>query len=138
MTVILTIYSYSFMWQLNDGNWWVSFGNESIGYFPATLFHNFGGAEVVGWGGVAVGPPNGLSPPMGSGLFPDGNYKHACSFRQVQYKNNTGDLNVPQKFRYNIIIDYGNSCYDLRDDKYQGEYMGYAFEFGGPGGECGN
>ena len=56
------------MWQLNDGNWWVSYGDEHIGYFPATLFNNFNEPEIVGWGGVAVGPPNGMSPPMGSGL----------------------------------------------------------------------
>jgi hypothetical protein len=136
MTVILTIYSYSFMWQLTDGNWWVSFGDELIGYFPATiLFNNFNEPEIVGWGGVAVGPPNGMSPPMGSGLFPDGSYKQACSFRQVQYTDNTGNLNVPREFQY--IID-NKSCYDLKNDGYHGEYMGYAFKFGGPGGECGN
>ncbi|GMY22889.1 hypothetical protein FCV25MIE_18130 [Fagus crenata] len=38
---------------------------------------------------------------------------------------------------YDIIID-NKSCYDLIDDGYQGEYMGYAFEFGGPSGQCGN
>ena len=126
------------MWQEEeDGNWWVSFDNIFVGYFPATLFNNFSEPEAVGWGGVVVNPPNGISPPMGSGLFPDGNYKHVGSFRQIQYRDNTGKLNVPQDLFYDIIID-NKSCYDLRNDKYQGEYMGYAFEFGGPGGQCGN
>ena len=126
------------MWQEEeDGNWWVSFDNIFVGYFPATLFNNFGEPEAVGWGGVVVNPPNGISPPMGSGLFPDGNYKHVGSFRQIQYRDNTGKLNVPQDLFYDIIID-NKSCYDLKNDGYQGEYMGYAFEFGGPGGQCRN
>ena len=126
------------MWQEEeDGNWWVSFDNIFVGYFPATLFNNFGEPEAVGWGGVVVNPPNGISPPMGSGLFPDGNYKHVGSFRQIQYRDNTGELTVPQDLLYDIIID-NKFCYDLKYDGYQGEYMGYAFEFGGPGGQCRN
>ena len=74
--VTLIIYSCCFMWQEEDGNWWVTKDEIKIGYFPATIFNNFTEAKTIGWGGLAISPPNGISPPMGSGIFPDDNYRH--------------------------------------------------------------
>ena len=71
------------MFQAEDGNWWVTKDQINIGYFPAKIFNNFVEPESVGWGGIAVNPPNGISPPMGSGIFPDYNYGHTSQFRAI-------------------------------------------------------
>ncbi|XP_024641025.1 uncharacterized protein [Medicago truncatula] len=51
--------------QDEKGNWWLHVVDKDIGYFPAALF------SKVGWGGFTVTPTNALSPPMGSGHFPN-------------------------------------------------------------------
>jgi hypothetical protein len=67
-------------------NWWLLVQETPIGYFPAHLFSNLVTANTVGWGGLTA-TPTGISPPMGSGLFPDKNYIHACYFRYISYQN---------------------------------------------------
>ena len=124
------------MWQAEDGNWWLTKDQINIGYFPAKIFNNFVEPESVGWGGIAVNPPNGISPPMGSGIFPDDNYKHTSQFRAIQYRNSSGVLDGPHKYTYDIIIDSPN-CYLIDFHGYIGEHEGYTFGFGGPGGDCG-
>ena len=83
----LIIYSRSFMWQGDDGNWWVKYSDINVGYYPAEIFNNFTNPGIVGEGGatVAPNPPAGICPPLGSGIFPDGKYEHSCSIRLVQY-----------------------------------------------------
>ncbi|KAM4082005.1 hypothetical protein ACJW30_11G136300 [Castanea mollissima] len=119
-----------------DGNWWVTKDEIKIGYFPAAIFNNFTEAETVGWGGLAVSPPNGISPPMGSGRFPDDNYKHTSQFRVIQYKDSYGVADGPREYTYDTIIDSPN-CYLIDFHGYMGEFEGYTFGFGGPGGDCG-
>nr|POF07609.1 hypothetical protein CFP56_61865 [Quercus suber] len=46
-----------------DGNWWLTRDGNRIGYYPAAIFNNLTEPETVGWGGIAVSPPNGISPP---------------------------------------------------------------------------
>ena len=125
------------MWQAEDGNWWLTKDQINIGYFPAALFNNLANVETVAWGGIAVSPPNGISPPMGSGIFPDDNYGHTSQFRAIQYRNSSGALDGPHKYTYDIIIDSPN-CYLIDYHGYIGEHEGYTFGFGGPGGDCGN
>ncbi|KAK4592411.1 hypothetical protein RGQ29_016807 [Quercus rubra] len=122
--------------KAEDGNWWVTKDQINIGYFPAAIFNNLTNVETVGWGGIAVSPPNGISPPMGSGIFPDDNYKHTSQFRAIQYRNSSGALDGPHKYTYDIIIDSPN-CYLIDYHGYIGEHEGYTFGFGGPGGDCG-
>lgn len=57
--------------QDEKGNWWLHVVDKDIGYFPAALFSNLPTADKVGWGGFTVTPTNALSPPMGSGHFPN-------------------------------------------------------------------
>nr|XP_023912778.1 uncharacterized protein LOC112024373 [Quercus suber] len=123
--------------QAEDGNWWLTKDQINIGYFPATIFNNFVDPETVGWGGFAVNPPNGISPPMGSGIFPDDNYGHTSQFSLIQYRNSSGVLDGPHKYTYDTIIDSPN-CYLLDFHGYMGKILGYTFGFGGPGGDCGN
>ena len=124
------------MWQEKDGNWWVTKDEINIGYFPAAIFNNFTEAETVGWGGLAVSLPNGISPPMGSGIFPDDNYSHTSQFRVIQYIDSSGVQDGPHENTYDTIIDNPN-CYLIDFHGYIGEHEGYTFGFGGPGGDCG-
>ncbi|KAK4592412.1 hypothetical protein RGQ29_016808 [Quercus rubra] len=120
------------------GSWWVSYDGINIGYYPAKIFNNFANPQIVGWGGIVAtpNPPTGVSPPMGSGVFPDGKYEHSCSIRFAQYTNNLGIEDGPHGDSYEKIIDCP-SHYSVRDPVYRGN-QGYTFDFGGPGGKCGN
>ena len=124
------------MWQEEDGNWWLTRDGNRIGYYPAVIFNNLAEPETVGWGGIGVSPSNGISPPVGSGIFPDGNYKHTSQFRSVQYRNSSGVLDVPQANTIDTIIDSPN-CYLIHFLGYIDVLGGYTLEFGGPGGKCG-
>ena len=124
------------MWQEEDGNWWLTRDGNRIGYYPAAIFNNLAEPETVGWGGIGVSPSNGISPPVGSGIFPDGNYKHTSQFRSVQYRNSSGMLDVPQANTIDTIIDSPN-CYLIHFLGYIDVLGGYTLEFGGPGGKCG-
>ncbi|KAL0007362.1 hypothetical protein SO802_008864 [Lithocarpus litseifolius] len=74
---------------------------------PAKIFNNFANPQIVGWGGIvaASNPPTGVSPPMGSGVFPDGKYEHSCSIRFAQYTNNLGIEDRPHGDSHEKIID---------------------------------
>ena len=126
------------MWQDLFGSWWVSYDGINIGYYPAKIFNNFANPQIVGWGGVVAtpNPPTGVSPPMGSGVFPDRKYEHSCYIRFAQYTNNLGIEDGPHGDSYEKIIDCP-SHYSVKDPVYRGN-LGYTFDFGGPGGICGN
>ncbi|XP_065624643.1 protein neprosin [Quercus suber] len=115
-------------------NWWLSFGNNVVGYYPAELLFNLNKPQGIGWGGVAVGTPNGYIPPMESGSFPDGNPLHS-SFTNIKYRNQLNETLVPQSPHYQLIID-NPKCYDLKYDGYKNEELGFTFQIGGPGGSC--
>ncbi|XP_023886586.1 protein neprosin isoform X1 [Quercus suber] len=121
----------------DDGNWWINYNGINVGYYPANIFNNFTNPQIVGWGGIAVvpDPTTEISPPMGSGVFPDGKYEHSCSIRFVQYRNNSGILDGPYG-DYEKIID-SPGCYSVADPVYRAT-QGYNFDFGGPGGKCVN
>ena len=105
-----------------------------MGYYPAELLFNLNKPQGIGWGGVAVGPPNGYIPPMESGSFPDGNPLHS-SFTNIKYRNQLNTTLVPQSPHYQLIID-NPKCYDLKYDGYKNEELGFTFQIGGPGGPC--
>jgi hypothetical protein len=108
-----------------------------IGYFPAHLFSNLVAANTVGWGGLAA-TPAGTSPPMGSGLFPDKSYIHSCYFRYISYKDNDGKRVGPAEYLTRKTLNAPGKCYAINYYEYDGKEAGYALEFGGPGGYCGN
>ena len=124
------------MRQEEDGNWWITKDEINIGYFPAAIFNNLTEAETVGWGGLAVSLPNGISPPMGSGIFPDDNYSHTSQFRAIQYRNSSGVLDGPHEYTYDTIID-SLDYYLIDFHGYMGEFKGYTFRFDGLGEDYG-
>ncbi|KAK7321485.1 hypothetical protein VNO77_32184 [Canavalia gladiata] len=118
-------------------NWWLIIENKTIGYFPAQLFSNMSSAERVGWGGFTRARPGTVSPPMGSGLFPDGQFVHASYFRNISFQNVSRLENIPSRYtKYSLITNPG--CFGLQDYGYKSRKFGYTIEFGGPGGACGN
>ncbi|KAF9623588.1 hypothetical protein IFM89_003378 [Coptis chinensis] len=134
MEIHLMIYQDPINW-----NWWLTIPerNVTIGYWPAEIIPNLRqGASIIAWGGQAIGLPNGFSPEMGSGHFPDGNYRHGCYFRQIHFVNATNVLEKPY-LNMATFVD-NNNCYDV---KYDGIALNpdfnYGFVFGGPGGWCG-
>ncbi|KAF8379087.1 hypothetical protein HHK36_028516 [Tetracentron sinense] len=122
------------------GNWWFVYTTDNIhvGYWPKSIFTDLAkGASKVSWGGRTSGAPEATSAEMGSGNLPDGNYHHACYFRQIQLVNASYVLQNPDKYRTREIIDKPD-CYDLKYYGDQGSVMGHTFLFGGPGGNCGS
>ncbi|KAE8656153.1 hypothetical protein F3Y22_tig00117007pilonHSYRG00089 [Hibiscus syriacus] len=54
-----------------DGEWWLKYFNQFVGYWPQKLFvYMYGGANNVVWGGKVFSLANKRSPAMGSGHFP--------------------------------------------------------------------
>ncbi|XP_024026487.1 uncharacterized protein LOC21406029 [Morus notabilis] len=110
------------------GNWWffVSDRNQDIpvGYWPRKL---------VAWGGIAKPGKKGISPRMGNGHFPDGNYRHACYFSHVHYVNNKNKMVPPGNPCTFQNVDKPK-CYRLKNDLLLHQKdLGYSFTFGGPG-----
>ncbi|KAK9716590.1 hypothetical protein RND81_06G244000 [Saponaria officinalis] len=61
-------------------NWWLHYGGDPVGYWPAELFTALQSAATrVGWGGEVFGPPTEVNAEMGSGyLAHDKGYGHVC------------------------------------------------------------
>ncbi|XP_022737213.1 uncharacterized protein LOC111290082 [Durio zibethinus] len=73
-----------------DGEWWFTFFNKVVGYWPEKVFtYMYGGANFVFWGGQVYSPSNEPSPEMGSGHFPqDGHDRKSGYFKQLQLWDN--------------------------------------------------
>ena len=99
------------MWQEEDGNWWVTKDEIKIGYFPATIFNNFTEAKTIGWGGLAISPPNGISPPMGSGIFPYDNYRHTI---RIMWPNIIYMMHLLLTYKYSVSCEIMQYFYDVR------------------------
>lgn len=126
-----------FMWQDKDYNWWLSFQNKVVGYYPADILFNLKDARSIGWGGDAVGRPNGNNPPpMGSGVLSADN-NGASSFKNIKYSKELNNTLNPVPTDYDIIKD-NPKCYELKNEGYKNEVLGFTFEFGRPGGQCAN
>jgi len=116
-------------------NWWVIINNKFIGYFPAKLFSNLNKADHVGWGGRTYTEPAGSSSPqMGSGHFPDDS---ACYFRQMSFQDESRLAKEPNEHQMYPFVDKP-TCYNIRNKGDKTRHFGYLFEFGGPGGSCGD
>ncbi|KAF5202775.1 putative NEP-interacting protein [Thalictrum thalictroides] len=133
-------------------HWWLAVrrGKKvlNIGYWPKEILSQMvGGASFVAWGGLAVGPPNGISPPMGNGHLPVKNdLSSGCYIDNLQVLfDASGRYFSPDKDHMEIYVDNQN-CYGLQyfghivdKDFYFIKYdRGLVFLFGGPGGNnCG-
>ncbi|KAK7372436.1 hypothetical protein VNO80_05814 [Phaseolus coccineus] len=117
-------------------NWWIGGGGHYMGYFSAKLFSNMGSADKVGFGGRTLTPRGSPSPLMGSGHFPDKNFYHASFYKFISVQNATRDYG-PEKYQIENYIDKPK-CFGLNYYGNLHKNIGYALQFGGPGGNCGN
>ncbi|PON45350.1 hypothetical protein PanWU01x14_259610 [Parasponia andersonii] len=120
-------------------NWWfvVSDGSKDIpvGYWPKKVFPY--GTQEVAWGGIAQAGRNKISPAMGNGHFPDGNYRQACYISDVHYVDHKNKMVAPVT-AYTLQHVDKPKCYGLKNDRLMGpKNFGYSFTFGGSGGKCG-
>ncbi|KAK7276258.1 hypothetical protein RIF29_17396 [Crotalaria pallida] len=127
----------SLVQDVNTENWWLNIDFVPVGYFPKALFSNLVSADEVGWGGTTTTPAGTRAPPMGSGLFPDDNFVHACYFKNVSYQNQFREDIGPYEKRANLFTFTDKpKCYDVQYYGDQGGEVGYSLQFGGPGGDC--
>ena len=96
------------------------------------MFTNLGnGADTVYWGGMVYSNLP-ASPPMGSGLFKNGNYGKTCYMRQMNVRTVPG---APFVTTDDALVLYKNSrCYNATGYENVGSW-GYQFHFGGKGGD---
>ncbi|KAL5727040.1 hypothetical protein ACHQM5_000276 [Ranunculus cassubicifolius] len=130
-----------------SGDWWLisQYSQDDdffvIGYWPKDLFPLLAdGASQVAWGGQTLASSDGATPEMGSGHFPDGNYRHGCYFSEMYVVDETNQVVEPEVPRYQMesFVDNKN-CYNLEGWGHVYEKIeGFSFLFGGPGGtNCG-
>ncbi|KAL8092065.1 hypothetical protein AgCh_034374 [Apium graveolens] len=123
---------FTFWTDPNDGNWWMRYNNENIGYWPASLFTNLDdGATYIVWGGEVVNVASGgqhTTTQMGSGNFPGEEYKKASYFRNIQVVDGSNQLRDAKDVK---TLTEQSSCYDIQTGK-NGQWGTY-FYYGGPG-----
>ncbi|KAK2972765.1 hypothetical protein RJ640_019413 [Escallonia rubra] len=116
-----------------NGNWWF-FGptGDAVGFWPRALFTSLGqGADSVRLGGQVLTPESdNVRPPMGSGLFNNGNYYTTCYMSDVQV--NTNSYSPPDD---SWIQGVDSRCYFEGDHSHKGGTLRYSFVFGGSGGK---
>lgn len=99
------------------GNWWLSYGDQLVGYWPAQLFtHLSDHATMVEWGGEVVDTrPAGVhtATQMGSGRFAAEGFGRASYFRNLETVDADNSLaEVPIDAIQTLAEDA--SCYDIR------------------------
>ncbi|GAU13246.1 hypothetical protein TSUD_246160 [Trifolium subterraneum] len=92
-------------------------------------------ANQVMWTGQTVNPTQISSPPMGSGVQPNGILGHGCYFKNLSFVNDSRKHQTLEKGMGQILNSnreyYGAAYYDV--DK-----IGLTIQFGGPGGPSGH
>ncbi|XP_020112633.1 uncharacterized protein LOC109727144 [Ananas comosus] len=115
----------------STGNWWLSYDNIDVGYWPAAIFTQLVSyATSVQWGGEIVNNDvNGqhTTTQMGSGHFAEEGYQKASYFRNVEVVNSANGLYSPS-----ISPSETNAnCYDIAISSTTD--WGTYFYYGGPG-----
>ncbi|CAL5014199.1 unnamed protein product [Urochloa decumbens] len=124
------------------GNWWLSYGGQLVGYWPAQLFtHLSDHATMVEWGGEVVDTrPAGVhtATQMGSGRFAAEGFGRASYFRNLETVDADNSLAQVPIDAIQTLAENG-ACYDIRkaydgDDDHSGSGgWGTHFYYGGPG-----
>ncbi|XP_077224906.1 protein neprosin-like [Tasmannia lanceolata] len=120
-------------------NWWLLWGVHStpVGYWPKDLFTSSfqDYANKIAWGGIVYTDGMDSSPEMGSGHFSYEGFKQSCYVGRIIVVNEGSSGNVDP----NSLLTYKcqSQCYNIKPYANVG-YGGYAFTFGGPGGNCSN
>lgn len=126
--------SFSIWKDQNQPMWWLQYQNNTLGYWPTSLFkYLVNHASIIIWGGEAASTKgDGLSPrtQMGSGHFPEEGYGRASYFRNLQIINGSNALVTPPPDTIQTFSDHPN-CYGILfgNNADWGDY----FYYGGPG-----
>ncbi|KAF9614661.1 hypothetical protein IFM89_019789 [Coptis chinensis] len=124
------------IYQDHSNNWWVELESIKIGYWPNKILPRlYVGADHVGWGGLTRVSKDGiLSPPMGFGNLPDGVYRRSGYFQYIKVFNALHEPVQPYG-KIDTFVET-RSCYQIKNEGFTRD-KGYAFTYGGPGGQCG-
>lgn len=87
--------------------------------------------DQVAWFGKTGNPFNTPSPPMGSGLRPDGDLTHACYFKDLAFVDNSGKQQILTK-NMGALQSTNPYCYGVA--YYYNNQTGLSLQFGGNGG----
>ncbi|KAM7272593.1 hypothetical protein ACFE04_027256 [Oxalis oulophora] len=119
----------------NSRNWWLMAGEDFIGYWPTSLFHNFltSSADVISWGGEIINEKDGsmhTRTEMGSGHFSGEGARKACYVSNILVLDNPNSRSMiePSEIKAGLT---NPGCYDIATDRLEG--WGLHFFFGGPG-----
>jgi Neprosin/CARDB len=107
-----------------QGNWWVNYQNDWIGYFPASLWPNnrfIQFARVGWWGEVSAQAATGSCTQMGNGTY--GSQPNSAVITDIGFINFDGSQTQANIIPY--VTD--PSYYDV------GNFTGHSFSYGGPG-----
>jgi hypothetical protein len=103
--------------KLFQGNWWLLYGNEWIGYYPGTLFSASGlrvkGNQVL-WFGEIVDSQNHAgttNTDMGGGYFPISGFGWGASMRNLQIQATTGGVLVD--YIASSVWQTNSNCYGI-------------------------
>jgi hypothetical protein len=106
-----------------------------LGYWPSSIFTYLKtSATAVVWGGEIYDSgkqPHHTTTQMGSGHFPSEGFRKASYFRNIQYMDNMGKFNDPDKGQLRPSATK-SGCYDILIAPHDGNF-GTHFYFGGPG-----
>ncbi|KAL5720066.1 hypothetical protein ACHQM5_012770 [Ranunculus cassubicifolius] len=119
------------------GNWWLTVDeNNHVGYWPKDIVPQLeGGASAVAWGGLAGGPPNEDSPPMGNGYFPTGDLTKSGQVNGIVTIDASNKFVMPEESKIQTYVD-NPTCYGIESNGLH-KQGGLVYLFGGPGGKCG-
>ncbi|XP_073227099.1 uncharacterized protein [Cicer arietinum] len=92
----------------------------------------------VGLGGQTATHVGAPSPSMGLGDYSDDNFSHTCYFRNVAFQNASRHFYGPPEYLVEKFSYVPNNCYQIGFNDNFPSPIGYALQFGGPGGNCDN
>ncbi|KAK1263607.1 hypothetical protein QJS04_geneDACA021215 [Acorus gramineus] len=119
----------------STGNWWFSFLDEQLGYWPKELFRMLRtGAQRIAYGGRARSNPNEHGPPMGSGRFPVEGPRKACFISHLKMIDTSSNYVYPDQRNELERIETDERCYRVSPLLYGAGEDGFNFRIGGPGG----
>ncbi|KAL3504453.1 hypothetical protein ACH5RR_034294 [Cinchona calisaya] len=115
-----------------SGRWYVSLNDSLLGYWPQSLFTNFGIAEAIRWGGQVYSQPlSNQSPQMGSGQFYGDNPYRTAYMKNVQVIFSDDTHGPPPS---DLIEEVNSHCYFAAWASYSSDpSMRYHFLYGGKG-----
>lgn len=122
-------YGFQIYQDTASGNWWLTYNDTQIGFWPKQIFSELAeAASYVACGGTTYSRPGELDPPMESGSFVIGDPKYDA------YCANFAVLDKQLKIVKVDTEKFSDSdAYEVEDKGSKGSF-GHLIYFGGPGG----